>query len=754
MIEQDTRFIIDSVLTNKGWILDINRKDKNVFFESDILRIVDNLKLKKSKKRPDYVLVDRNKKPIAIIEAKAGGKDLDKALDQAEEYAEMLNIPLIFAMNNSYCQTRFLKNKRPLFLNGEEVNELLRQAEALKFLEEDTNEIYTIPKETIASRHELINIFKNLNNTLRSEGLRAGIERLTEFANILFLKLYTENKADNVWYNLKNTDNDLLFDTFKSSLKHIEKKYNVEVFSTPQITNPETLKDIIYKLDKLTLSAIDTDIKGDSFEYFLKQATATNNDLGEYFTPRHIVKTMVNLINPRFREKVYDPFCGTGGFLTEAFQHIKDNTIINKKEDEKILRQETIFGGEITTNAKLAKMNMILHGDGHSGVKKIDSLANPIENKYDVVITNMPFSQKITKKVWNKEKGKEEVKNLVSPLYENSLAKNNGDGVCLLHCFKAVKKGGRMAVVVPDGVLFKSDLKAVRKFLLNNAVLKTVVSLPVGVFEPYAVAKTSILYFINCHNGKTKDDVWYFDVENDGYSLDSYRRKTDKNDLKKVEYLDFNKKQEKKNFLEIGFKNISLSEIKEKDYNLVSGSYKTETTNNKHKMVKLGDICKEENIRAGKNWKNYPVCTISSRNGGIVKQEEYFKKSVASQNREKYKIIKPKFFGYRPPGLDIGTIGYNNSNEEVAVSPIYVIFSCNEKVIYLDFLLKVFHSDYFKNIVKPMMIGTARPSVSFNQFKEIRIPIPPLNIQKNIIEKNKKIEKDINTKINSILNQI
>ncbi len=96
MVEQDTRFIIDNNLVNKNWILDINNPQKNVFFESDILRIIDNPKLKKLKKRPDYVLIDNNKKPIAVIEAKAGGKDLDKALNQAIDYAKILDYPFNF----------------------------------------------------------------------------------------------------------------------------------------------------------------------------------------------------------------------------------------------------------------------------------------------------------------------------------------------------------------------------------------------------------------------------------------------------------------------------------------------------------------------------------------------------------------------------------------------------------------------------------------------------------------------------------
>lgn len=207
--------------------------------------------------------------------------------------------------------------------------------------------------------------------------------------------MYTENANTGIWNSLKSLDNDLLINTTNNILQDIDRQYGASVFTNLQLTNPVAVKEMIKELDKLKLSSIDTDIKGDAFEYFLQQATATNNDLGEYFTPRHITKTIVNLVNPKYGEKIYDPFCGTGGFLTEAFDHIKDNTLIANNSSEEIkLKHNTIFGREITSNAKLAKMNMILHGDGHSGICQIDTLQNPIESEYDVVITNMPFSQK------------------------------------------------------------------------------------------------------------------------------------------------------------------------------------------------------------------------------------------------------------------------------------------------------------------------------------------------------------------------
>lgn len=718
-MEANTRYIINNNLKNKGWILDKSNPNCNVHFESP-----DNKELRKrlKGKHPDYILYEtKSKKPIGIIEAKKTGVDLQKALNQGEEYARNLEAPLIFAMNGAYCETRWLYNKKPLILNGEEVRELIREKEALEFLKEKSNEVYTLPKQVIVSRQELLSIFKDLNDTLRVEGLRAGIERLSEFANILFLKLLSENNENDYWSSLKNQkDEDVLGFINSYVFNDIQKKYGGDVFTQLNITNPKTLREIIERLDPLILSTIDTDIKGDAFEYFLQNTTSTDNDLGEYFTPRHIVKTMVHLVNPVFKESVYDPFCGTGGFLTQSFKYIKENSRLNREEEE-YLKHKTIFGGEITSTARIAKMNMILQGDGHSGVQKINSLANPIDSKYDIVISNIPFSQKTQH----------------SNLYFNGLARNNGDAVCVLHCLRALKKGGRMAIIVPESFLQKSPLKNIRKFLLDNAKLQSAISLPSGVFRPYTGAQTGILYFTNVFESKTKGNIFYFDVKNDGYTLDDQRKKIQgANDLQIVNSANF---KDEKDTITIGFDLLNSDDVRNNEYDLIGNEYKEQNKSSKYKMVKLGEMCKELKNYAGLDWKKYDVCTISSSKGGIIYQDEYFKKSIASENREKYKIIAPNEFAYRPPGLDIGTIGYNKFNKSVIVSPLYVVFSYDGKRADVDYLFRVFKSKYFKDIVKPLMIGTARPQVIFNKFKEIKIPLPPLKVQKKF----KKLEKDI-----------
>lgn len=738
LAEQQTEWIINNNLINKGWYIDNNHHLKNVYFQKPKL---EEQRKKLKGKKPDYILYQSGTdKPIAIIEAKKGGVDLEPALNQAIEYAKDLDVSLVFAMNGTYCKTRFIPTDKELVLNGEEVRELIKEVEVLKFLEENTNEIYTLPKQVIVSRSELIKIFKDLNDTLRAEGLRAGIERFSEFANILFLKLLSENETESYWDFIKKLPDNRLITTINNSIiKEIENKYGGNVFTSISIQNPTTLRKIIDRIDPLVLSTIDTDIKGDAFEYFLRQTTSTNNDLGEYFTPRHIIKTVVNLVAPKFKEKVYDPFCGTGGFLTETFNYIKENNIIEDKSDLKRLKQDTLYGGEITTTARIAKMNMILHGDGHSGVQQIDSLANPIDHKYDIVITNIPFSQATN----------------FGSLYYNNLSKN-GDSTCVLHCLRALKEGGRMALVVPEGFLFKSDSKLIREFLLTKATLQTIISLPSGSFLPYTGVKTNILYFTNVHKTNNQKNYWYFNVKNDGYSLDNHRKRLQgKSDIQKVEESDFKKIEKdetlKDNLLEIGFEIIDLGKVKKNNYDLrlnqyVERNYNIDTISLKKLVV----------LKKGKNPKSFSTTIENSL--------PYLNIDFFEDKNVKYVFSLDKMICSDKNNILIVADGQRSGlvflgkTKGVVASTFYLVCNKNKKIID-DLYLYSFIKSNFKYL-NDNKYGSAIPHLDKKLFLDLQIPIIPMEDQLKFRDRQRMIEQkkqqilDIQKQIDDDINYI
>ncbi|KEI96346.1 N-6 DNA methylase [Clostridium botulinum] len=580
-LEADTRTLIDKKLENLGW--DIIGKNKNVFLEQPRS---EKERKKLHGKRPDYVLYSKEneEKPLIIIEAKKKGERIDKALEQGIYYAKKLEAPIVFATDGLFCKSYHTKFEKTPILNGEEVDEFLRESLALKYL--NTWEVNTISPKVQYSRQELIKVFDEANNMLRGDGLRAGIERFGEFANILFLKLISESEDIKKLNGVKSDFNDAChWDYIKnlkasSRIEHINKivyeklntLYNTNIFTPLLIRDTSILKEIMDKLDPLTLTDVDSDVKGDAFEYFLKESTAARNDLGEYFTPRHIVKTMVKLVNPQIGEKIYDPFCGTGGFLIETFRHIY-NTMPRNETTKRILREKTIYGNEITNTARITKMNMILAGDGHSNIHMCDSLGSPVNGKYDIVLANMPYSQK-TKH---------------GNLYD--LPSTNGDSICVQHCIKAINataENGRMAIVVPEGFLFRKDLCKTRELLLKNCNLQSIISLPQGVFLPYTGVKTNIIYATKVNQDPSykekRKDYWYFEVKSDGYTLDNHRRKLDSgNDLDK--YQEYRKldKDQKKEMLDIGFEIIPFEKVKNNSYVLVGSRYR-EFRNTSYKL--------------------------------------------------------------------------------------------------------------------------------------------------------------------------
>ena len=503
-IEQEARFVIDQSLQSKGWILDSRDKNRNVFFETAVKSKLSDRSIERlGTKRPDYTLFNKNR-PLAIIEAKkVDVSNLEQAMEQARDYADRIgNIPFLLACNGNTVKTEHFEFKQPLRIDGHEVTEFLTLDDLLKFKRVKSNELYTVDEIVIKNRTDLIRIFSDLNKTLRGAGLRAGLERFTEFANFLFLKLLSERNGvgNNLWEDLRNSPDSSLVDFVNVTIvDKLRAEYGGDVIGKTMLTDPDEIRTIIDKLSGLQLTKVDEDIKGTAFEHFIEKTTDTQNDLGEYYTPRHIIRFMVKLLDPKFGESVFDPFCGTGGFLTESFKYISSK-LNHARDNIEILHKKTVFGSELTTTSRIAKMNMILFGDGHSGVKRGDSIEQSIPETYDNILTNIPFALEIN------------VKNMQI----GGQKPENPDSACVRRCFDTLKNGGKMALVVPEGILVNKSSKTLLQFLLANSRVRMIIKLPRGVFRPYTDAKTSIIYLTD---KKVKQTEWFYmvDVKNDGF---------------------------------------------------------------------------------------------------------------------------------------------------------------------------------------------------------------------------------------------
>lgn len=289
------------------------------------------------------------------------------------------------------------------------------------------------------------------------------------------------------------------------------------------IPTPQVLQKIITGLDDLYEHDIaDLDMQGDLYEYMLsKLATAGQN--GQFRTPKHIREMMVELIQPTPDDTICDPACGTAGFLVSSAEYIRKNY-----EDTMTPEQWEHFSGEMfsgfdtdPTMLRISAMNLMLHSITTPDVDYKDSVSkqNDISERYSVCLANPPFKGSIDAESIN----------------DNLKAVTNTKKTELLFLalfLRILKKGGRCACIVPDGVLFGSSKahKSIRKELVENHQLRAVISMPSGVFKPYAGVSTAVLVFTKTGAGGT-DKVWFYDMKADGFSLDDKRSEIADNDI-------------------------------------------------------------------------------------------------------------------------------------------------------------------------------------------------------------------------------
>lgn len=285
------------------------------------------------------------------------------------------------------------------------------------------------------------------------------------------------------------------------------------------------LSKIVDGIDALELNETTEggDSKGDLYEYLLsKVATAGTN--GQFRTPRHIIQMMVKMVKPNPGDKIIDPAMGSAGFLCESQAYLREHhaELFMDDEQREHFNNEMFYGNDMdTTMLRIGAMNMMLHGVENPNISYRDSLSekNTDVEKYSLVLANPPF------------KGSLDAEAVAADLLKVTKTKKT-ELLFLALFLRVLQKGGRAAVIVPDGVLFGSSKahKQIRKEIIDNHKLQAVVSMPSGVFKPYAGVSTAILFFTKTGAGGT-DDVWFYDMKADGYSLDDKRQPVENNDI-------------------------------------------------------------------------------------------------------------------------------------------------------------------------------------------------------------------------------
>lgn len=337
-----------------------------------------------------------------------------------------------------------------------------------------------------------------------------------------------------------------------------------------KLPTPLVLSKVVDSLDdiySLMGKSTEIDIRGDVYEYLLsKISTAGRN--GQFRTPRHIIHMMVELMKPTPKETICDPACGTGGFLVGASDYLREtyrNDILMNKENRDHYMNHMFYGFDMDrTMLRIGAMNMMTHGVESPFIEYRDSLSdqNIDTDKYSLILANPPF------------KGTLDADSASASLLK--VAKTKKTELLFLALFiRMLKIGGRCACIVPDGVLFGSSKahKQIRKAIIEDNRLEAVISMPSGVFKPYAGVSTGILIFTKTGYGGT-DKVWFYDMKADGYSLDDKRSPVKENDIPDIiERFNHLDKEENRKRTEQSFF-VDMKEIVDNDYDLSINKYK------------------------------------------------------------------------------------------------------------------------------------------------------------------------------------
>ena len=478
--------------------------------------------------------------------------------------------------------------------------------------------------------------------------------------------------------------------------------------------DPETLKSFLKIIDEFEYDH--SERLGDAFEYLLS-VLGSQGDAGQFRTPRHIIEFMVKIIDPKKNESVLDPACGTAGFLISAYKHILRNN--KDKNDNNTLTPDdrgrlakNFKGYDISPDmVRLSLVNLYLHGFKDPHIFEYDTLTSDDKwNEYaDVILANPPFMSP---------------KGGIKPHKRFSIQAKRSEVLFVDYMAEHLTPAGRAAIIVPEGIIFhgQTAYKQLRKMLVDE-YLVAVVSLPSGVFQPYAGVKTSVL-IIDKSLARQSNTVAFFKVENDGFGLGAQRRAIEKNDLPQVQtelatYLHSLRTKAPTDELVI---TTGLIVSKEKiaangDYNFSGERYReTHTAQySDYDFKKIDELCTirtgKKDVNSGNENGKYPFFTCA-RNHTYSDEYSFDTEAILIAGNG-----------------DVGAVQYYSGKFE-AYQRTYVLTGwVGVMGRFLYFLLK----DRLKETVSMLKLGNTMPYIKLGMLTDFEVPLPPLEIQKEIV---------------------
>ena len=405
------------------------------------------------------------------------------------------------------------------------------------------------------------------------------------------------------WHVFKNFGSDNMFKIVRQSvfefIKHIgtgeESAYSRYMKSAIfLIPNARTLTKVVDGVDALDMN--NRDAMGDVYEYILGKMAASGTN-GQFRTPRHIIRMIVEMMEPTPKDYICDPAMGSAGFLVESVKYIKEHygTALYAAEEVHHMKTSMINGYDTDqTMLRIGAMNLLLHDITAPELAWRDSLSeqNDDQSCYTLIMANPPFAGSLDKGNVNKK----------ILAYANT---SKTELLFLAQFVRSLEVGGRCASIVPDGVLFGTSKAhiAIRKEIVDNQQLKAVISMPSGVFKPYAGVSTAVLVFSKTNSGGT-DKVWFYDMKADGFSLDDKRSPVSENDIPDVVARYHNLKAEESRSRKEQSFFVPVEEIRQNNYDLSINKYK-EIEREKVEYEPVADILTRLEKTEGEYLKGY-----------------------------------------------------------------------------------------------------------------------------------------------------
>jgi type I restriction enzyme M protein len=505
--------------------------------------------------------------------------------------------------------------------------------------------------------------------------------------------------------------------------------------------DPETLKMFLKVIDEFNYDH--SGRLGDAFEYLLS-VLGSQGDAGQFRTPRHIIDFMVEVIDPKKTETVLDPACGTAGFLISSYKHIlKANT--DKKgnstltPDDKGRLAQNFKGYDISPDmVRLSLVNLYLHGFADPHIYEYDTLTSQDRwNEYsDVILANPPFMSP---------------KGGIKPHNRFSVQSKRSEVLFVDYMAEHLTPSGRAGIIVPEGIIFHSQIayKQLRKMLVEE-YLVAVVSLPAGVFNPYAGVKTSIL-ILDKSLAKKTDTIAFFNIENDGFGLGAQRREIDKNNLPQalVEIGEYLRRLRAGESVADFLPTLGLVVEKEKiatngEYNLSIERYRTVGTRaTKWPMVELGELCDFLRGPFGSSVKR-SVCVEKGKDtykvyaqGNVIQNDfmrgEYYLSKEQFSELKKFEVAEGDILI-----TCAGTLGriavVPKGIEQGIINSVLMRVRIKKGGVTREYLVYLLQSQQIQSGIGDKATGVALKNMfATSELKKFQIPLPPLEVQKEIV---------------------